>query len=398
MHGIKSPLPSGWTMKTLGETLEYVQYGLSMPAFEQGTYPMFRMSNFENGLVTDNNLVYVELSDNEASKFLLEKGDILFNRTNSAALVGKTGIFLLPGEFVFASYLIRLRVNREVAHPEYINYVLNDPSIKQLLARLATPGASQCNINPTTLQAKVVFPLPLLAEQKRIADTLQAWDDALALQNRKLLQLRKRKDGIAQGLLSQHKRMPGFSRAARLVKAGSIFLPVSKRGHEQEELLSVTQDKGVLPRSMLEGRVVMPEGTTAGYKLVESGNFVISLRSFQGGLEYSEYRGLVSPAYTVLESTPQVVPDFYKHYFKSADFVQRLSSAVIGIRDGKQISFKDFSIINIPHPDPAEQRAIAEVLNTADAEIRLEEQKLTALRNQKRGLLHQLLTGQLRLS
>src|SRR5690606_11710191 len=106
-------------------------------------------------------------------------------------------------------------------------------------------------------------------------------------------------------------------------------------------------------------RVVMPDGSTQGYKLVVPGNFIISLRSFQGGLEYSSYRGLVSPAYTVLEPIQSIDDEFYKQYYKSYDFIGHLAVAVIGIRDGKQISYEDFSFLKLPYPSLEEQQKIA---------------------------------------
>lgn len=140
----------------------------------------------------------------------------------------------------------------------------------------------------------------------------------------------------------------------------------------------------------------MPDGSTEGYKLVEPGDFIISLRSFQGGLEYSEYRGLVSPAYTVLKPILKIDEQFYKFYFKSYDFIGHLAVAVIGIRDGKQISFDDFSALRLPCPSLAEQQAIATVLSKADNELKLYEQRLAALQLQKKGLMQKLLSGEVR--
>ena len=147
---------------------------------------------------------------------------------------------------------------------------------------------------------------------------------------------------------------------------------------------------------MLAGRVTMPSGETTSFKLVEPGNFVISLRSFQGGLEHSNYRGLVSPAYTVLRATREIDVRFFRHYFRSADFIKRLSVAVVGIRDGKQVSFQDFCSIKIPFPPVAEQQAIAAMLDEAEREIALLQDQSSAFKKQKRGLMQKLLTGQWR--
>src|SRR5205823_10625762 len=126
------------------------------------------------------------------------------------------------------------------------------------------------------------------------------------------------------------------------------------------------------------------------------GDFVISLRSFQGGLECSRIRGAVSPAYHVIRPQIQIESEFFRHYFKSYDFVGRLAVAVIGIRDGKQISFDDFSYLRLPLPSLKEQKRIALVLNACEREIQVLENQLGAFKEQKRGLMQKLLTGQVR--
>ena len=142
----------------------------------------------------------------------------------------------------------------------------------------------------------------------------------------------------------------------------------------------------------------MPSGTTSGFKAVEPGDFVISLRTFQGGIEYSTVSGLVSPAYTVVRPQVKLEPRFYRHYFKSREFIGRLAVAVIGIRDGKQISYDDFRALRVPEPPPAQQEKIADMLDAADAEIRQLVGLLSALQAQKRALADKLLTGQIRQS
>lgn len=180
------------------------------------------------------------------------------------------------------------------------------------------------------------------------------------------------------------------------MKAGLLFGSSSIRSNKFEPLLSVTQDRGVVPRDMLETRVTMPNGDLSSFKLVNVGDFVISLRSFEGGLEYSKYRGIVSPAYTVLKKKTDISDVFYKVYFKSNDFIQRLAVAVIGIRDGKQISYSDFCYIKIPCPSLQEQNAIANVFVSCDNEISLAKQKLNVFQQQKKGLMQVLLTGKKR--
>jgi type I restriction enzyme S subunit len=164
----------------------------------------------------------------------------------------------------------------------------------------------------------------------------------------------------------------------------------------KETVLSVTQDVGVVPRDSLDRKINMTDSNTDTYKLVEPGDFVISLRSFQGGIEYSKHRGIVSPAYHVIRPTVKVDNDFYRHYFKSYEFVGHLAIAVIGIRDGKQISYDDFAYMRFPYPPVPEQTRIASVLSTCDREIELLLRKEIVLREQKKGLMQKLLTGEIR--
>lgn len=251
------------------------------------------------------------------------------------------------------------------------------------------------SLSKSTIE-RIMIPLPPLPEQEKIAEILSTWDKAIERQTQLIQKLELRKKGLMQQLLTGKKRLPGFTGEWKKVKAGLIFKSVSIRSNKQEILLSATQEHGVIPRDMLESRVTMPTGDLSSFKLVDVGDFVISLRSFEGGIEYSQYRGVVSPAYTVLKKALDVDSAFYKAYFKSNDFIQRLSVAVIGIRDGKQISYSDFAYIKIPFPALQEQTAIANILSSSDEEIRLAQDKLAAMKEQKKGLMQVLLTGKRR--
>ncbi len=242
----------------------------------------------------------------------------------------------------------------------------------------------------------VVIAFPSKAEQKAIAKILSTVDAVIHTTEILIAQKELRKKWLMQQLLTGKKRLKEFGGEWKKLGAGDVFKSVTKKGFADEELLSATQDRGMIPRTMLEGRVTMPTTGTEGFKLVEVGDFVISLRSFQGGLEYSYYRGLVSPAYTVLKPKKPINEEFYKQYFKSYDFIGHLAIAVIGIRDGKQISYDDFCTVKIPYPSIEEQTAIAQVLQAADKEISLLKLKAEKLREKKKGLMQQLLTGKIR--
>ena len=158
-------------------------------------------------------------------------------------------------------------------------------------------------------------------------------------------------------------------------------------------VLSSTQDRGIVPRDDVDIDIKYDVASILSYKKVCKGNFVISLRSFQGGIEYSAYTGLVSPAYTVLTSKAKISDEYYKQFFKSTDYINRLNVAVYGIRDGKQISYEDFGRLRIPYPPIKEQIAIADVLSAADREIDLLRQDIEQEKQKKKALMQLLLTG-----
>jgi type I restriction enzyme S subunit len=179
------PIPAHWRVVRLGEVVTTFQYGLSVRAEREGRYPMLRMNNLEDGRVTTSDLKYINLSSAEATRFLLRPGDLLFNRTNSRDLVGKTALFDLDGKYVFASYLIRMSVDRSNIEPRFLNFLLNYAPVQQRLKSIATRGVSQANISASKLKAFAVS-LPPLDEQRQIARILQTVDRKIeAEENRK---------------------------------------------------------------------------------------------------------------------------------------------------------------------------------------------------------------------
>lgn len=241
------------------------------------------------------------------------------------------------------------------------------------------------------------IPLPPLEERRKIAEILTTQDKVIELKEKLLAEKQRQKKYLMQQLLPGKKRLPGFDGEWIFVRANTIFKNVTDKKHDcRLEVLSATQDRGIIPRSQVDIDIKYAEESLSGYKKVVKGNFVISLRSFQGGVEYSEYTGIVSPAYTVLSSIYPIEDNYYKQFFKSTDYINRLNVAVYGIRDGKQISYDDFGRIKIPYPPLGEQRAIATVLSTADREIELLSKDIEQEKKKKKALMQLLLTGIIR--
>lgn len=392
-------VPKGWERLPIKEVCESIIdcVNKTAPVVDFATpYKMIRTTNVRNGRVNTEDVRFVSEQTyiDWTRRGKPQKGDLIFTRE---APVGEVGILEEDQGIFLGQRTMMYRVSPEKANNYFVFYSLQTTFCQKQIEDFSNGGTVAHMRVPDC--GEILLNVPPLKEQNKIAQVLSTWDQAIATSERLLDLARQQKKALMQQMLTGKKRFPGFEGEWKWLRANQLFKTVSKKKNaDDEELLSVTQDQGVLPRSMLERRVVMPDGATSGYKLVVPGNFIISLRSFQGGLEYSRYRGLVSPAYTVLEPIKEICDDFYMHYYKSYDFIGHLAVAVIGIRDGKQISYEDFSFLKLPYPAIEEQKKIVSFLSAADQEIATLQSQLDGLRQEKKALMQALLTGRRRVS
>lgn len=193
-------VPKGWRYDKLETILSNCQYGINSISEDDGNIPMFRMNNIINGKMVEQPMVYINLDKKLFEKYKVNKGDILFNRTNSMDLVGKLGIFKLEGNYVFASYLIRLTVDDNNI-PEYFNFYLNTYEGQCKLRSKATPSVSQANINAGNVK-KLIVPIPPKDEQFLISSKIEAIENILTSKQTKIKKLERLKKALMQNLFS----------------------------------------------------------------------------------------------------------------------------------------------------------------------------------------------------
>ena len=181
-----------------------------------------------------------------------------------------------------------------------------------------------------------------------------------------------------------------------LLKMKYAFKERSEKNHPNEEPLCATQSRGVIPQSLYEGRVVVVNKGFEGLKLVKVGDFVISLRSFQGGIEYAYYQGIISAAYTVLQPKESDMAPYFKYMFKSHDYIQLLQTCVTGIREGQNINYPLLAKKAVPIPPMGEQHAIVAYLDTKcsklDTFISNKEKEITLLQEMKQRVITDAVT------
>ena len=169
MFGDPVKNPKGWEVVTIGDIVTEVRYGTSKPAVEGGKYPYLRMNNLTaDGHLDLNDLKYIDIPDDEIEKCVVRKGDVLFNRTNSIELVGKTVVFDLQEDMIIAGYIIRVRLNKRLL-PEILSQYMNLEALKDILRSMAKGAVNQANINAQELQSIKVY-IPDMELQKQFIE------------------------------------------------------------------------------------------------------------------------------------------------------------------------------------------------------------------------------------
>lgn len=182
-----------------------------------------------------------------------------------------------------------------------------------------------------------------------------------------------------------------------LRRGKTIFAQRLTKGNQSKVLLAATQKYGMLPQSEVEGVVqVKEDANLQQFRTVHKKDFVISLRSFQGGFEYSQYEGVCSPAYQVFYNTTPICHNYYRFLFKSDGFIQKMNSMTVGIREGKNIQYSDFANSLIPVPPIDQQDRIADYLDRKcsqiDAIIARQQEAIEKLKDYKLSVITEAVT------
>lgn len=350
--------------------------------------------------VVDQNAYFerdIAVKDNTNNYYIVDKDDFVYNpRISSTAPVGPISINKVGKGIMSPLYTVfKFQQGHIAFFEQYFQTEIWHPYLKSI----ANFGARFDRMNITT-DGFFNMPLfvPSIEEQQKIAECLETLDNLIAAESKKLESLKAHKKGLMQQLFPQPGattpalRFPCFTGDWQFVNGDKLFEPISNKKHNSDlPILALTQDQGAVPREMINYNVVVSDKSVTGYKVVEVDDFIISLRSFQGGIEYSRYKGLCSPAYIVLRKKDKTLSsDFYRIYFKSFNYIQNLNKNLEGIRDGKMISYQQFSEIMLPLPTAKEQIMIANCISSLDEVILSESQKLESLKTHKKGLMQQL--------
>lgn len=265
------------------------------------------------------------------------------------------------------------------------------------LRSISSADGSRGGLNKQLI-SDIIIPYTSKDEQTEIGGFFEYVDNLITLHQRKYEKLVNLKKSMLEKMFPQNGnaypeiRFFGFTAPWEQRKAGRIFTTTADKGYPELPVLSATQDRGMIRRDENSINVYHDKSNEIGYKRVLSGQFVIHLRSFQGGFAHSALEGITSPAYTVLDFLEKENQyDYYwKYVLTSEDFIKRLETVTYGIRDGRSISYDDFCGLTFSFPTYEEQKQIADVLKKIDNLITLHQHKLEKLKNLKKSMLQKM--------
>ena len=270
-------------------------------------------------------------------------------------------------------------------------------SNKTLLREYGKTGTTVESIDFAKMKSTALM-VPYIEEQQAIGSFFSRLDNLITLHQRKYDKLVIFKKSMLEKMFPKDGesvpeiRFAGFTDPWEQRKASEVFQIVDDRGHPTLPVLSATQNQGMIYRDDSGRYIGHDESNEIGYKRVLPGDFVVHLRSFQGGFAHSQYEGITSPAYTVFRAKePTSHSDrFWKHWFMSEHFIAGLSTVTYGIRDGRSISVDEFMNTFLAFPAVEEQAAISRLFDYLDDLITLHQRKLELLQNIKKSLLDKM--------
>ena len=382
-----------WEQCKLGEHASYRRGSFPQPYGRKEWYDGEGAMPFVQVIdVTDN----MKLADDTKQKIsqlaqpmsvFAGKGQVLVTLQGSIGrvAVAQYGAFVDRTVLIFEKY-------KSQTDTDFWAYVIKQKFVEE--ARRA-PGGTIKTITKEALSDFDIM-LPNYDEQVKIGQFLKQIDNLITLHQRKHDKLVNVKQAMLGKMFPREEsnvpeiRFEGFTDAWERRRLGDIFEEYSEKGYPELPPLTIIQGGGTIRRDESDRSLQYDKASLANYKMVNDGDFIVHLRSFEGGLEKATTFGIISPAYHTFHGEG-IDSRFYYLYFRSQKFIdQDLKPHVYGIRDGRSIDIEGMKTIEIPWTCFAEQKAIGDYISIIDNLIALYQQKLAKLQNIKKALLEKM--------
>ena len=395
-------IPNTWDLCALTSVMGHLEAGTSVnsdPANDTGRY-ILKTSAVFHGNVNLGEAKPVLETDIVRLKCPVQKGCIMISRMNTPALVGECGyvkeasdVHFLPDRLWQAT-----NISPETCDFVWLNQLLNYERYRSAIRSMATGTSnSMKNISKESFLGLTIA-FPSLVEQQRISKILTTQDKVIDLKTKLLAGKQRQKKCAMQQLLTGKKRIPGFTGEWRQEKLGKLFSERSETKCEHLELLAITGTQGVIPRSQLDLKDNSSEDKSKYLRICVGDIGYNTMRMWQGVSAYSNYEGIVSPAYTILKASSSINAKYFAYLFKMPEVIflfYRFSQGLVD--DTRNLKYENFKKISVTYPvDIEEQNAIVSVLEKADQEIELLNQAIEQEKQKKKALMQLLLTGSVR--
>ena len=386
--------PSEWNCKRLKEIC-IINPPRTKTKSEKATF--LGMSDVdESGHILRQNLIDISQVKEGLTSF--EKGDILVAKitpcfengkgANTKELCTQTGV----GSTEF--HVLRSKINAD-----FIFYHTLSRTFRRKLEIEMTGSAGQKRVQTDSL-ANYEIAVPYIQEQQNIAAVLMTQDKIIELKEKLLAEKQHQKKYLMQQLLTGKRRLPGFSGEWGSERLGKLFYERKETNCETLEMLAITGTQGIIPRKELNLKDNSSEDKSKYLKICVGDIGYNTMRMWQGVSAYSNYEGIVSPAYTILKPNHNINAKYFAYLFKMPEMVflfYRFSQGLVD--DTRNLKYENFKKIKVLYPkDEKEQTAIVEVLSTADHEIDLLQKNIEQEKQKKKALMQLLLTGIVRVN
>lgn len=347
---------------------------------ETGVKHINVINMYDTDKIHSEKLTFSNYDEEAVKKCNVEFGDIFLTRSSlKPEGIAEANVLLDSGRFVYDDHLIRLKVNKEKYDPFFVKLNLSGNAFKrQFIVRAKTTAFT--TIGQEDISECLGF-FPKKEEQQQIGEYFMILDHLITLHQRKCDEVKSLKKYMLQKMFPQNEqkvpeiRFEGFTEAWEQRKLGEVFKEYSEKNHTELSALTIIQGGGTVKREESDRNLMYDKSNLSNYKMVRKNDFIVHLRSFEGGLEKSLLDGIISPAYHTFHSD---VADsrFYYPYFRSHEFIKhKLVPHVYGIRDGRSIDIAGMKTIEIPYTSIEEQRKIGDYLESLDHLITLHQRK-----------------------
>lgn len=372
-----------WEQRKLGDYITIIS-GDAPSKFDEGNELYVKVDdlNCNSKYVIDSkNKVALHESINKAPE-----GSVVFPKRGAAIMTNKVRI--LADDCYIDTNLMALSSNK--IDSEFLYNIISKEGLYKIADTSTIPQINNKHIEPYEVL------LPRLDEQRTIGKFFKDVDNFITLHQRKLEKLQNLKKAMLEKMFPKNGakvpeiRFKGFTNDWEQRKLGAIFEEYSDKGHPNLFALTIIQGGGTIRRDDSDRNLQYDKKNLANYKKVETGDFIVHLRSFEGGLEKATTSGIISPAYHTFhgEGTDS---RFYYCYFRSERFINHdLKPHVYGIRDGRSIDIEGMKTINIPWTKVEEQKAIGNYIDCLDNLLTLHQCKLEKLQNLKKAMLEKM--------